>query len=147
MKKKSLFILLFLAFLLTLITYRFYFNEDVLEITFENGQKIYVEVPETNEAKSLGLMYRENLDEDAGMIFIYPEEFILSFWMKNTLIPLDIIFLNKNKEIVMIKTMKPCVTETCESYLSEFPSMYAIEVNEGFALKNNLLLSQKVNFR
>ena len=80
------------------------------------------------------------------MLFVYDNERLLNFWMKNTLIPLDIIFLDKNKIIVNIADAKPCEQDPCELYSSQLPAMYAIEVNSGFALENNIKIGDSVEF-
>jgi uncharacterized membrane protein (UPF0127 family) len=80
------------------------------------------------------------------MIFAYEEELHLSFWMKNTLIPLDIIFLNEKKVIVDAFTMQPCKEEPCKSYPAKRPAQYAIELQEGMIKKENLQLGQTIIF-
>ncbi|MAH08007.1 hypothetical protein CMI38_07205 [Candidatus Pacearchaeota archaeon] len=110
-----------------------------------NNQTIHLTPAITNEQKSKGLMNITNLPSNQGMIFIYNQEQTLSFWMKNTLIPLDIIFLNQNYKVVDIKhNFQPCPNDNptyhsdypCPSYQSKQPAKYAIELNAGQA--NNL---------
>jgi uncharacterized membrane protein (UPF0127 family) len=97
---------------------------------------IYPEKVSSPEKLQRGLMFRHYLPEDQGMLFIFPEEKELNFWMENTYIPLDIIFLNANKEIVRIhKNVQPCKTVKCPTYASLKPAQYAIEVNAGFVDK------------
>lgn len=95
----------------------------------------------TNEKQAKGLMFVENLNRNEGMLFVFEKEQILSFWMKNTLIPLDIIFINKNKEIVGIKSMKP---NDLTPVSSDKNSSYALEVNEGVSKKNNWKIGDKI---
>ena len=79
-------------------------------------------------------MNRDHLDQDAGMLFIFEEEDIYPFWMKNTLIPLDIIWLNKEKEVVFIShNTPPCKTEQCPSYNPKNNAKYVFEINSGTA--------------
>jgi uncharacterized protein len=144
MKKYSY--LIAIPIILALITIALFLPSDS-SAKFENGKTISLEIAKTPSQKSAGLMNREELDEDAGMLFIYEEESILSFWMKDTLIPLDIIFLNNDYEIVSIKKMKPCTEDPCQSHPSEIPSKYAIEVNAGFTQENNISIGQKVTIR
>lgn len=80
-------------------------------------------------------MFVEKLPEDEGMLFTYNQEWIYSFWMKNTLIPLDIIWFNKDKKIVDIQTMQPCETDECPSYTPKWKAQYVLEVNAGLMQK------------
>ena len=83
----------------------------------------------------MGLMGRESLGRDRGMLFVYVEDQILSFWMKGTLIPLDIIFISGDSVVVDVQTMRP-ERETAPNLpitRSAAPARYAIEVNEGVA--------------
>ena len=96
------------------------------------NQSFTLEVAATPKAQQLGLMHRQSMPADWGMIFVFPEERQLGFWMKNTLIPLDIIYLDRDSKVVSIRQMKP-LDET--SVPSGAPAMYAIELNEGAAAK------------
>ena len=78
--------------------------------------KIKVEIADTPEKRAEGLMFRDHLNENSGMFFVFDEESSHSFWMKNTLIPLDIIWINADKKVVYIKhKAQPC-NEECESF-------------------------------
>ena len=97
-----------------------------IKITFD------VELADTQYERSVGLMYRDKLEESSGMLFILPSDTKSSFWMKNVEFPLDIIFINSESEIVSISpNSQPCVTEVCEQYSSEYPYRYVLEVNGG----------------
>ena len=106
--------------------------------------KVYVEVPETPAEMARGLMHRESLGEDAGMIFVFDKEGKHSFWMKNTLIPLDMIFINAENKIVDILTAVPCKQDPCENYTPKEKAIYVLEVNKGFAEKHNLQIGEEV---
>ena len=83
----------------------------------------------------MGLMGREFLGRDRGMLFVYADDQVLSFWMKGTLIPLDIVFINRDSVVVDVQTMRP-ERETAPNLpitRSAAPARYAIEVNEGVA--------------
>ena len=67
----------------------------------------YLEVADSSEKRTVGLMGRESLGEDRGMLFVFESEHTLSFWMKNTLIPLDIVFVDENLTVVDVQTMRP----------------------------------------
>lgn len=97
-----------------------------------------LEIANTPEEKVLGLMFREHLDENRGMIFPFEEETFHSFWMKNTLISLDIIWYDSWHQVVDIISAPPCEEEPCPSYVSETPAIWVIEVNSWVAEKIGL---------
>jgi len=106
----------------------------------------FVEIANTPEQRTQGLMNRENLAENRGMLFIFDQSGIYSFWMKNTLIPLDIIWLNENKEVVFIeKNAQPC-RETCPSINPHQKARYVLEINGGLSDKINLKTGDKIIF-
>ena len=133
-------VLIFLAF--TLSTKE---KSSTLKICFE---KICIdaEVADSPEERTQGLMFRESLPQNHGMIFIFEGEGIYPFWMKNTLIPLDIIWLNENKEVVKIMQTLPCMEEPCEIYNPEVQARYVIEINGGFAEENNIQVGDSADF-
>ncbi len=93
--------------------------------------RVQVEVADDMDEMQKGLMGRTTLAEDAGMLFVYPEERELSFWMKDTLIPLSIAFMDAEGRIVDIRDMK-ALDDKPPHYTSAEPARYALEVNEGF---------------
>ncbi|NQU82447.1 MAG: DUF192 domain-containing protein [Parcubacteria group bacterium] len=106
-----------------------------------------VEIAKTRISQAKGLMFRRELAENKGMLFIFNKEGLRSFWMKNTLIPLDIIFFNENKEIVSIaKDVKPCEGEECPSIRPEKEAKYVLELNANIADKIDLKIGDKFNF-
>lgn len=108
--------------------------------------KVTAEVAATDADRERGLMFRTSLDENAGMLFVFPGLDVLSFWMKNTLIPLDLIWLNERKEIVYFVTADPCKKDPCGSYIPMQKAMYVLEVNGGFVKKHRLMLGQQLIF-
>jgi hypothetical protein len=99
------------------------------------GKKIRVEVARTEEEKSQGLMFRDKLGPDEGMLFIYEREDFLSFWMKNTPLPLSIAFLDHRGKIVDLQDMEPFNLRT---HTSARPALYALEMNKGWFKKNGV---------
>lgn len=95
-----------------------------------------LEVCSTEGQRALGLMYRRSLAEGAGMIFVFPGERVNSFWMKNTYIALDMVFLNKDMAIVGILENVPPLNEAPRSVGK--PSMYVVELGAGVARKHGL---------
>jgi len=113
-----------------------------IEITIK-GAKLKAEVVKTEEEKAKGLMFREKLGKDEGMLFVYAGEARLSFWMKNTRIPLSIAFLDKNGKIVDIQDMVPFSLETRTSAL---PAQYALEMNQGWFQQHGISIGDTVKF-
>jgi uncharacterized membrane protein (UPF0127 family) len=98
------------------------------------GQKFTVEIADDPDEWALGLMFREAMPDDHGMLFIYPRETPLSYWMKNTRIPLDIMYFDADLALVsMSENTPPCRTRACPAYPSEGPAQYVLELNGGKA--------------
>ena len=105
--------------------------------------KIDIEIVDNDYERQLGLMNRQSMEEMQGMLFLFPQEEIQSFWMRNTLFSLDMLFINSNKEIVTIhKNTIPLSTK--ESYRSTEPAIYVLEVNAGFCERHNVKLGDKI---
>ena len=103
------------------------------------------EIADTPEKHSKGLMFRRSIKDDYGMLFVFNGEDYRSFWMKNTLISLDIIFLNQGQQIVdMVTSVPPCCSDPCPSYDSKFPARYVLEINGGLAKKLKLKIGDKI---
>jgi uncharacterized membrane protein (UPF0127 family) len=98
------------------------------------GQRFSVELAETQEKQALGLMFRDSMPQDHGMLFIFPDDALRSFWMKNTRIPLDIFYFNSKMELVNVaENARPCRTRSCPGYPSTGPAKYVLELNSGMA--------------
>lgn len=105
-----------------------------------------VELAVTSEEMSRGLMFRERLDSDKGMLFIFTEEGRYSFWMKNTLIPLDIIWIGGNKQVVFISgNAQPCQEYSCPSIEPAENAKYVLEINGGMAENIGLKVGDKID--
>jgi len=98
--------------------------------------KIDLEIASTDEERARGLMFRPEMAENQGMIFLFFKEEIQSFYMRNTLIPLDIIYINSKKEIVDIYKNTNVLDDT--SLPSKSPAMYVVEINAGLCDKYNI---------
>lgn len=92
------------------------------------GETFRVEVARTAEQKQLGLMFRESIGPREGMIFIYETDQHLAFWMKDTIIPLTLVFLSKGGEILQVEELKPLSLRTV---ISERAARYGLELPEG----------------
>ena len=98
------------------------------------GQRFVVELATTPEEQQLGLMFREHMDADHGMLFIFPSAITRSFWMKNTRIPLDIFYFDESLKLVSVaEEAKPCRVASCPTYPSTGPARYVLELNAGKA--------------
>ena len=112
-------------------------------------QIIKIDIAENDKQRSHGLMFREKLGPNEGMLFIFEDEQILSFWMKNTLIDLSIGFFDKNRTLVDVKEMKAVVSvmETnLPSHQSKSLAKYALEMNKEWFTKNKIKLGSRFDF-
>ncbi len=116
----------------------------VLHVIHINGVPLQVEIAQDEESAAQGLMHRDQLPENQGMLFVFPNQRILTFWMRNTFIPLDIAFIDESGTIVDIQRMAP-LDET-KDYISAAPALYALEVNAGWFEKQNIRVGSKVGF-
>lgn len=110
-------------------------DESGPRVVIETGEgevAVDVEVADSAGERAVGLMNRESLPEDAGMIFVFPEEHAGGFWMKDTLVPLSIAFADADGRILRILDMEPCEADPCPSYDPGTEFEGALEVNQGF---------------
>ena len=122
--------LIFNFFLISFYT----FSTEKIDVSVYNKNITFnVEVAKTIEERRIGLMYRKKLLNNEGMLFIFPREKIIQLWMKNTYIPLDVIFISENKVIVDIKKNMEKLSETIVK--SKVKSRYALEFNAGLINK------------
>lgn len=105
-----------------------------------------VEVAKTHEARAKGLMGRRELPEGQGMLFVYEKAQPLVFWMKDTLIPLSVAFFDEDKELIHILDMDPPVGLPLVRYRSRVPSLYALEVPQGWFEKHGIDRGAKFSF-
>jgi uncharacterized membrane protein (UPF0127 family) len=119
-------------------------SQNVLKIPlYVHHKEIWVEVAKTPEERNRGLMGRKYLGQDEGMLFIFEAEDYHSFWMKNTLIPLSIAFIDRDGRIVWMTDMKPL---TLDSHVPPKPVLYALEMNKGWFSKNGIKTGDVVRF-
>jgi YVTN family beta-propeller protein len=107
--------------------------------------RVFIEVPDDPGEHMRGLMFRQHLPWNAGMLFVFNNEEPREFWMKNTLIPLDMIFVDDNSEIIdIIENVPPCEQDPCPTYPSEGPAQYVLEVNAGFVQENDVRIGDRL---
>lgn len=112
--------------------YREVRDQDAI-IIFTKGEpvKIYAEYARTAPEQEKGLKDRPSLPGNAGLLFIFPDETPRSFWMKEVLIPLDLIFMDEKGRIIETASLLPCSEDPCVIYNSKKPAKYVLEVNAG----------------
>ena len=106
-----------------------------------NGLSIRAEVANTNKTRLSGLMYRKKLPKDQGMVFVYKNETQTAMWMKNTIIPLSVAFITRSGEILNIEKMQPM---DLSHHSSSGPVKYALEMNQGWFVKNGVKSGDKL---
>lgn len=111
------------------------------ELTFTDSsgtalKKIDIEIADDQYDRQLGLMFRDEMSDSQGMLFIFPYQTIQSFWMRDTKISLDILFINKEKKIVTIHKRTSILSD--QSYPSSDPAIYVVEVVAGFTDRYNI---------
>ncbi len=117
------------------------------KVTIETGKGEFifqVEVAATPEQREVGLMYRRELPPDHGMLFIFPAERVNSFWMKNTPIPLDMIFISREQKIVGI--VHETVPFSLDGRSVAVPSQYVLEINGGLSRRYGFKAGDVVRF-
>jgi len=111
------------------------------------SEKFTVEIADTPEKQLRGLMFRKNVPDDFGMLFVHHEEGYYSIWMKNTLVHLDIIYLNKDKQVVdMYINVPPCKEEPCKTYVTRVPARYVLELRGNRSKEINLKIGDSIMF-
>lgn len=124
-----------------------FMNTTHLTIETEKGESTFlVELATTEEQWKVGLMGRTSLASDAGMLFVFPADLPVVFWMKNMTIPLDLIYINSNGSITQIlENVQPCKTEPCDLYPANPPAQYVLEVNARTAAKRGIAIGDAVS--
>lgn len=104
------------------------------------GQRYTVEVADNDEERAMGLMFREEMGIDRGMVFIHESQEPQAYWMKNTKIPLDILYFDNDRKLVsQQRDVPPCSAgNQCPPYPSNAPARYVLELNAGQAAKLKL---------
>jgi hypothetical protein len=115
------------------------------QVTFPDGTNVTVEIADTDAKRQQGLMFRERMAPNEGMIFLFPEPGNYPFWMKNTLIPLDMIWLDRRAQVVWIaESVPPCKADPCPSFDHKGDALYVVEVVSGFAKEHKLKVGDKL---
>ena len=125
-------------------------DDGLIPIQLPGGVIIQAEIADTMKKRAEGLMYREHLAKDRGMLFTFDQPQPWTFWMKNTKIPLDIIWMNEKKQIIHIAGNVPICTrhdDGCPQYQPNEPALYVLELGGGEAERLKLEKGTKLQFR
>jgi len=112
------------------------------------GHRYSVEIADNDEERARGLMFRDSMDASHGMLFIHESEEPQAYWMKNTHIPLDILYFDdKHKLVTQQRDVPPCsLGDRCPPYASNAPARYVLELNAGEAARINLQDGAELRF-
>lgn len=117
------------------------------KIYFPDGFSATAELAVTDDERAQGLMFREGIKEDQAMLFIFEEEDIHSFWMKNMRFAIDILWLDSQKRIVHIENqVPPCTKDPCPSYVPAAAAAFVVELRAGFAESHRLRPYDRIEF-
>ena len=121
-------------------------NEELIEVCIRENC-FDVEIADSGNELARGLMFREKLDENKGMLFIFMQPANYTFWMKNMFIPLDIIWIDENKAIVHIEENVPiCEQDPCQTYTPNKKALYVLEIKSGLVKKLGIKTGENVEF-
>jgi uncharacterized protein len=112
-----------------------------------SGRKFELEVAKTPQQQQIGLMYRTSLADNRGMLFVFASPQPTRFWMKNTLIPLDMIFLREGEVIAIAAAVPPCKTATCPTYGADTEIDKVIELRSGTIAQIGLKVGDRVKIQ
>ncbi len=113
-----------------------------------NGFKLDVELADTTAKRTEGLMNRASLGANSGMLFVFPRSGVYSFWMKNTNLSLDIIWIDEGLRVVHVEEYVPrCLELVCPKYTPASDALYVLETNAGWARRSNVVIGSKVIFK
>ncbi len=152
-KKSFLELVGVIALVLVVSLVLYYFAKDDVGVRVVKaslaGEDIVLEVADNTYLKNLGLSGRKEMSMDYGMIFVYETELEgLTFWMKNTLIPLDMIFFNEDFEVVhIIENVPVCEEEPCEKYTFDGNAQYVVELNSGWVEEHGVTKGDELEFK
>lgn len=125
-----------------------FIKQGELKFISQDGKKIIsqidIELAANDEKRTQGLMWRRKMEDHQGMLFVMEAEEMQSFWMLNTYIPLDIIFVDKQRQIVTIRSNTQ--PQSLDPVTSDKPALYVVEVNAGYCSKNRISVGDRIEF-
>jgi len=118
-----------------------------VKVFFPDGRVVMAELAVTDAERARGLMFREKIQADQGMLFVFEAEGLYPFWMKNTLVPLDILWLGRDRRIVHIAAdVPPCEADPCPSYGPDIPALFVLELKAGESRARGLKPGDRLEF-
>lgn len=137
-KKEIILLILIIILIPPVILWNSLISKKITEVCFKDNC-FKAEIAESRIKSYLGLMFKENLPENRGMLFIFEEPNDYYFWMKNVRIPLDIIFMNEEKKVIYLyENAQPCGKNQCPAINAGQPVKYVLEINAGQAKKMDI---------
>jgi uncharacterized membrane protein (UPF0127 family) len=123
-------------------------DRPTIPLTLPSGKILQVELATTDEERGLGLMFRESLARDRGMLFVFDEPQFYGFWMKNCRFPIDIVWLDDQHRVVhLAEKVPPCRRDPCPSYQPLRRARYVVELNAGQARREKAVIGAKLDFK
>lgn len=112
-----------------------------------DGYQVKIELAADDDARAQGLMFRDRVPQGTGMLFLFPQPGDYPFWMKNTLVPLDMIWLDGQKRVVHVAAnVPPCKADPCPSYPPNATAGYVLELGAGEAAKHRVVVGSTLAF-
>ena len=116
-------------------------------LTFPDGTKVVAEIARSDAERLLGMIFKEKLPEDMGMLFIFDEPDRHRLWTKNVRFPIDLIWLNSERRVIgWEEKLMPCSQDPCPTYGPPQPALYALEIPTGFIARHGLKTDAQVVF-
>ncbi len=120
---------------------------EFIKVYLPDGFAVTAELAVTDEARQQGLMFREKMEENQAMLFVFEGEDVHSFWMKNMKFAIDIVWLDAQKRVVHLESgVPPCAADPCPSYVPKSAAMYVLELKNGAAQRHGLELYKRLEF-
>ena len=116
-------------------------------VVLPSGAVYRLELARTPEEQAQGLMFRESLPEKTGMLFLFGDKSVHRFWMKNTMIPLDMVWMDADGRVLFVSAdTPPCKADPCPSYGPESPAAMVLEIAGGKAVKEKIVVGSVLRF-
>jgi len=113
-----------------------------------DGSAVRIEIATDDDTRAQGLMFRDRVPEGTGMLFMFAQSGDFPFWMKNTLVPLDMIWVDDQKRVVHVEhDVPPCKADPCPSYPPHAVAKYVLELGAGQAAKHRVVIGSTLTFQ